>query len=154
MFLSFSDYLVCADLGPYTIRYLSNGRYMLLGGQKGHVAMMDVLNLESVKEFQVCMIYWSYCLWVQPQHSHTNRSFFSENLFSRLEKEWEMWCSYRMTNFMLLLKKSMESFIFNPCLSFWGLITIAQALPRAQLPVVLCHITLSSSSSICDILKC
>lgn len=52
--------LVCADLGPYTIRYLSNGRYMLLGGQKGHVAMMDVLNLESVKEFQVC--YWSYCL--------------------------------------------------------------------------------------------
>lgn len=54
--------LVCADLGPYTIRYLSNGRYMLLGGQKGHVAMMDVLNLESVKEFQVRMTYWSYCL--------------------------------------------------------------------------------------------
>jgi hypothetical protein len=29
---------------------------MLLGGQKGHLAMMDVLKLESVKEFQVCLV--------------------------------------------------------------------------------------------------
>jgi hypothetical protein len=29
---------------------------MLLGGKKGHIAMMDVLNLESVKEFQVCLV--------------------------------------------------------------------------------------------------
>ncbi|KAJ3687747.1 hypothetical protein LUZ61_016911 [Rhynchospora tenuis] len=41
------------DLGPYTIRYLSNGRYMLLGGQKGHLAMLDVLKMDCVKEFQV-----------------------------------------------------------------------------------------------------
>jgi hypothetical protein len=51
-----SDYLVGADLGPYTIRYLPNGRYMLLGDQKGYIAMMDALNLESVKEFKVCLV--------------------------------------------------------------------------------------------------
>ncbi|KAG8053138.1 hypothetical protein GUJ93_ZPchr0001g31719 [Zizania palustris] len=40
-------------LGPYTIGYTKNGRYMLVGGRKGHLAMMDMLNMELIKEFQV-----------------------------------------------------------------------------------------------------
>jgi len=43
----------CAVLGPYTIEYTSNGRYMLVGGRKGHLAMMDMLNMDLIKEFQV-----------------------------------------------------------------------------------------------------
>jgi len=45
--------LFCAVLGPYTIEYTSNGRYMLVGGRKGHLAMMDMLNMDLIKEFQV-----------------------------------------------------------------------------------------------------
>ncbi|XP_006645574.1 probable U3 small nucleolar RNA-associated protein 7 [Oryza brachyantha] len=40
-------------LGPYTLGYTGNGRYMVVGGRKGHIAMMDMLNLELIKEFQV-----------------------------------------------------------------------------------------------------
>jgi len=43
----------CAVLGSYTIEYTSNGRYMLVGGRKGHLAMMDMLNMDLIKEFQV-----------------------------------------------------------------------------------------------------
>jgi U3 small nucleolar RNA-associated protein 7 len=42
-----------AVLGPYTLEYTSNGRYMIVGGRKGHIAMMDMLNMDLIKEFQV-----------------------------------------------------------------------------------------------------
>ncbi|KAJ3676433.1 hypothetical protein LUZ60_003845 [Juncus effusus] len=45
--------MILPDLGPYTINYLPNGRYVLLAGRKGHLAMIDALNLNLVKEFQV-----------------------------------------------------------------------------------------------------
>lgn len=45
--------LYFAVLGPYTIEYTSNGRYMLVGGRKGHIAMMDMLHMDLIKEFQV-----------------------------------------------------------------------------------------------------
>ncbi|KAF8693235.1 hypothetical protein HU200_038616 [Digitaria exilis] len=45
--------MILPVLGPYTIDYTSNGRYMLVGGRKGHLAMMDMLNLDLIKEFQV-----------------------------------------------------------------------------------------------------
>jgi hypothetical protein len=42
-----------AVLGPYTLEYTSNGRYMIVGGRKGHIAMMDMLNRDLIKEFEV-----------------------------------------------------------------------------------------------------
>jgi len=45
--------MILPVLGPYTIEYTSNGRYMLVGGRKGHLAMMDMLNMDLIKEFQV-----------------------------------------------------------------------------------------------------
>ncbi|KAL6899113.1 hypothetical protein ACP4OV_005771 [Aristida adscensionis] len=45
--------MILPVLGPYTLEYTSNGRYMLVGGRKGHLAMMDMLNMELIKEFQV-----------------------------------------------------------------------------------------------------
>jgi U3 small nucleolar RNA-associated protein 7 len=46
-----------AVLGPYTLEYTSNGRYMIVGGRKGHIAMMDMLNMDLIKEFQVSFQY-------------------------------------------------------------------------------------------------
>ncbi|GJN03619.1 hypothetical protein PR202_ga21084 [Eleusine coracana subsp. coracana] len=40
-------------LGPYTLEYTSNGRHMLVAGRKGHLALMDMLHLDLIKEFQV-----------------------------------------------------------------------------------------------------
>lgn len=45
--------MYCAVLGPYNMGYTSNGRYMLLGGRKGHLAMMDMLHMDLIKEFEV-----------------------------------------------------------------------------------------------------
>ncbi|KAG2634732.1 probable U3 small nucleolar RNA-associated protein 7 isoform X2 [Panicum virgatum] len=45
--------MILPVLGSYTIEYTSNGRYMLVGGRKGHLAMMDMLNMDLIKEFQV-----------------------------------------------------------------------------------------------------
>ncbi|KAF9609300.1 hypothetical protein IFM89_015545, partial [Coptis chinensis] len=44
---------LCADLGPYTIDYASSGRYMAVGGRKGHLALIDMKILNLIKEFQV-----------------------------------------------------------------------------------------------------
>ncbi|GLD93365.1 hypothetical protein PINS_up001957 [Pythium insidiosum] len=40
------------DYGSYTVRFTRNGRNMLLGGQKGHLAMMDMLRMRLSCEFQ------------------------------------------------------------------------------------------------------
>ncbi|KAK1645174.1 hypothetical protein QYE76_062979 [Lolium multiflorum] len=45
--------MILPVLGPYTFEYTSNGRYMIVGGRKGHIAMMDMLNMDLIKEFQV-----------------------------------------------------------------------------------------------------
>ncbi|KAF6146179.1 hypothetical protein GIB67_005827 [Kingdonia uniflora] len=45
--------LVLPELGPYTLDYTSSGRYMAVGGRKGHLAIVDMNNMSLVKEFQV-----------------------------------------------------------------------------------------------------
>lgn len=40
------------DYGSYTVRYTRNGRNLLLGGQKGHLATMDMLRMRQSCEFQ------------------------------------------------------------------------------------------------------
>ncbi|KAG6580405.1 WD40-repeat-containing subunit of the 18S rRNA processing complex [Phytophthora cinnamomi] len=40
------------DYGSYRVRYTRNGRNMLLGSQKGHLAMMDALRMKLTCEFQ------------------------------------------------------------------------------------------------------
>lgn len=41
------------ELGPYTIDFTSSGRYMAIGGRKGHLAIMDMMNLSLIRELQV-----------------------------------------------------------------------------------------------------
>uniref|UniRef100_A0A8I6YH28 Uncharacterized protein n=1 Tax=Hordeum vulgare subsp. vulgare TaxID=112509 RepID=A0A8I6YH28_HORVV len=48
-----------AELGPYTLEYTSNDRYMIVGGRKGHIGMMDMLSMDLIKEFQVSSQYFS-----------------------------------------------------------------------------------------------
>ncbi|CAL5435034.1 unnamed protein product [Camellia sinensis] len=45
--------IVLPDLGPYTLDFTSSGRYMALGGHKGHLAIIDMKNMGLIKEFQV-----------------------------------------------------------------------------------------------------
>lgn len=45
--------IVLPDLGPYTLDFTSSGRYMALGGRKGHLAIIDMKNMGLIKEFQV-----------------------------------------------------------------------------------------------------
>ena len=41
------------DLGPYSLDFTRNGRFMLLGGRKGHLALMDWSRQHLVCEVQV-----------------------------------------------------------------------------------------------------
>ncbi|VAH22386.1 unnamed protein product [Triticum turgidum subsp. durum] len=45
--------MILPVLGPYTLEYTPNGRYMIVGGRKGHIAFMDMLNMELINEFEV-----------------------------------------------------------------------------------------------------
>jgi hypothetical protein len=45
--------MMIADLGPYHVDYNANGVFMLLGGRKGHLAMMDWKKSRLMMEFQV-----------------------------------------------------------------------------------------------------
>ncbi|KAG0459575.1 hypothetical protein HPP92_022703 [Vanilla planifolia] len=45
--------MILPDLGPYKLEYSLGGRYMLVGGRKGHLALIDVLTMRLIKEFQV-----------------------------------------------------------------------------------------------------
>ncbi|CAM9384718.1 unnamed protein product [Scytosiphon promiscuus] len=41
------------DLGPYAIDFTKNGRFLLLGGRKGHLALMDTLRMDVQMEVQL-----------------------------------------------------------------------------------------------------
>lgn len=41
------------ELGPYRVDYTRNGRHMLLGGSKGHVALIDSLRMDVVQELHL-----------------------------------------------------------------------------------------------------
>ncbi|XP_072953935.1 probable U3 small nucleolar RNA-associated protein 7 [Typha angustifolia] len=45
--------MILPELGPYTLEYTSSGRHMLVGGRKGHIAMIDMITMDLIKEFQV-----------------------------------------------------------------------------------------------------
>ena len=40
------------DLGPYNLDFTRSGRYMLLGGRKGHLGIMDWQRAHLVTELQ------------------------------------------------------------------------------------------------------
>jgi len=42
-----------AGLGPYTLDFTPSGRYMAIAGRKGHIGLLDVKNMDLLKEFQV-----------------------------------------------------------------------------------------------------
>ncbi|KAK6144703.1 hypothetical protein DH2020_021523 [Rehmannia glutinosa] len=45
--------IVLPELGPYTLDFTLSGRYMVAAGRKGHLALVDMKNMDLVKEFQV-----------------------------------------------------------------------------------------------------
>ncbi|CAM6104989.1 unnamed protein product [Calypogeia fissa] len=45
--------LTLPDLGPYTLDYTLNGRYLALAGRKGHLAIMDWKQARLIMELQV-----------------------------------------------------------------------------------------------------
>ena len=46
------EVFVYQGLGTDTLEYTSNGRYMIVGGRKVHIAMVDMWSMELIKEFQ------------------------------------------------------------------------------------------------------
>lgn len=45
--------MVLPGLGPYTLDFTPSGRYMAVAGRKGHIGVLDVKNMDLLKEFQV-----------------------------------------------------------------------------------------------------
>ncbi|KAL5743424.1 hypothetical protein ACOSQ2_026540 [Xanthoceras sorbifolium] len=45
--------IVLPELGPYTLDFTSSGRYMAAAGRKGHLAVVDMKNMNVIKEIQV-----------------------------------------------------------------------------------------------------
>ncbi|XWS30924.1 hypothetical protein CRYUN_Cryun23aG0033000 [Craigia yunnanensis] len=45
--------IVLPELGPYTLDFTLNGRYMAAAGRKGHLAIVDMKTLNLIKEIQV-----------------------------------------------------------------------------------------------------
>lgn len=45
--------VILPEFGPYTMDFTSSGQYMAVAGRKGHLAVVDMKNLEVRKEFQV-----------------------------------------------------------------------------------------------------
>ncbi|KAL0403586.1 UNVERIFIED_CONTAM: putative U3 small nucleolar RNA-associated protein 7 [Sesamum radiatum] len=45
--------IVLPELGPYTLDLSLSGRYMVAAGRKGHLALLDMKNMDLIKEFQV-----------------------------------------------------------------------------------------------------
>ncbi|ESQ42238.1 hypothetical protein EUTSA_v10016037mg, partial [Eutrema salsugineum] len=47
------DDITHPDLGPYKLDFTASGRHMLLGGRKGHIALVDMLDIKLIKEILV-----------------------------------------------------------------------------------------------------
>lgn len=45
--------IVLPDYGPYSLDFTASGRYMTVGGRKGHLAIVDMKDMSVIKEFQV-----------------------------------------------------------------------------------------------------
>ncbi|CAH2071563.1 unnamed protein product [Thlaspi arvense] len=45
--------IVLPDLGPYKVDFTASGRHMLAGGRKGHLALVDMMNMKLIREIQV-----------------------------------------------------------------------------------------------------
>ncbi|CAN8259837.1 unnamed protein product [Cochlearia groenlandica] len=45
--------IVLPDHGPYKLDFTASGRHMLAGGRKGHLALVDMMNMSLIKEIQV-----------------------------------------------------------------------------------------------------
>lgn len=51
-------YFISAEFGPYTLQYTPSGRYMAVGGRKGHLGILDLMSMNLIKEFQVLSLYF------------------------------------------------------------------------------------------------
>ncbi|KAF3529369.1 hypothetical protein DY000_02043527 [Brassica cretica] len=45
--------IVLPDFGPYKLDFTASGRHMLAGGRKGHLALVDMMNMNLIKEIHV-----------------------------------------------------------------------------------------------------
>ncbi|XP_023642484.1 probable U3 small nucleolar RNA-associated protein 7 [Capsella rubella] len=45
--------IVLPDFGPYRLDFTASGRHMLAGGRKGHIALVDMMSMNLIKEIQV-----------------------------------------------------------------------------------------------------
>jgi len=78
-------YCIClqsifAELGPYTLDFTSSGRYMAVGGRKGHIGIVDTMNLSLIRELQVCTILLELAKQVLPLLSNTFHNMFYCNI--------------------------------------------------------------------------
>ena len=59
----FERLVAVAVAGPYTLDFTSSGRYMAVSGRKGHLGIVDMINLSIIREFQVCSVLVELTMW-------------------------------------------------------------------------------------------
>ncbi|XP_060212216.1 probable U3 small nucleolar RNA-associated protein 7 [Lycium barbarum] len=57
IFSSFSVVLDITNFGPYTLEFTPSGRYMASAGRKGHIAIVDMKNMNAIKELQLRFLF-------------------------------------------------------------------------------------------------